>query len=228
MKTIIVIYITSIFLISCNSKEQSNKEVSVVKSDSIKSEIEIVDTIVEDKFIDFPIPEIDSISPYFETSGAVANSPSDRYYNPTDSGIFVFYTLFDRKKRDNPKYSFEEQYIGTLTTHTYRKPKYGWSKTDKDQTFILLHLDGKPIKIGKSIQIGISYDEIINELGEPIYQGDSTFTFLGKNKVIGQFNYKNGKLESLTYGRFNLADDIFEIDSISRKEIIEEKLKREK
>jgi hypothetical protein len=182
----------------------------------------------EKKFIDYPIPELDSIFPFFETSGAVENSPSEKYFNPTDSGIFVFYTLFDKTKMRNTKYSFDEINIGTLTTHTYRKPKYGWSETDKDQDFILLQLDGLPIKIGKSIQIGSSFEELTNELGKPIYQIDSSFVFLGKNKIIGQFNFKNGQLESLTYGRYNLTDDIFDVDSIARKEMIEEKLKVKK
>ncbi|MEM7659986.1 MAG: hypothetical protein AAF399_28000, partial [Bacteroidota bacterium] len=111
---------------------------------------------------------------------------------------FVFYTLFDKKQMRGSSYSFDEQNIGTLTTHTYRKPEYGWSETDKDQTFILLQLDGKPITIGESIQIGISPEELIHELGKPIYQSDSIFTFLGKNNIVGQFSFENGKLRSVT------------------------------
>ncbi len=226
MKRILALYIIINFLIGCNSNEQSKKVAISIKSDSIKLDSVPDDKMIENKFIDFPIPDLDSIFPYFETSGAVAISPSEKFYNPTDSGIFVFYTLFDKKKVRDSKYSFDEQNIGTLTTHTYRKPKYGWSDTDDDQTFILLQLDGKPIMIGKSIQVGISLNKLILELGNPIYQSDSTFTFLGKNKIIGQFSFDKGKLRSLTYGRYNLSDNIFEIDSISRKEIIEEKLKR--
>jgi hypothetical protein len=228
MKKIVVTYIIAIFLISCNSKEQSDKGVSDVKSDTIKSDVETVETVetvIEDKFIDFPIPVLDSIFPYFETSGAVANSPSVRFYNPTDSGIFVFYTLFDKTKIRSSKYSFDEKNIGTLTTHTYRKPKYGWSETDKDQTFILLLLDGESVIIGKSIKIGATFDELTNELGEPIYSIDSSFVFLGKNRFIGRFNIVNGQVESLAYGRFNLNDSVFTMDSVSLREIVEEKLK---
>jgi hypothetical protein len=226
MKRLIAIYLIAIFLIGCAPNEQTNENVINEKTGSIKTDTLIADKVMEDKFIDFPIPVLDSIFPYFETSGAAANSPSERFYNPTDSGIFVFYSLFDKKKMGNSKYSFDEKNIGTLTTHTYRKPTYGWSETDKDQTFILLQLDGKPIKIGKSIQVGISIEELIDELGKPIYQSDSTFTFLGINKVVGQFNFQNRLLASLTYGRYNLPDEIFKIDSISRKEIIEEIIKK--
>ena len=215
-------------MFSCTSNEHSKKEVNASTSDSIISDPIPADIMMEDQFNDFPIPILDSIFPYFETSGAVSKSPSEKFYNPTDSGIFVFYTLFDKKKLLDSKYSFDEQHIGTLTTHTYRKPKYGWSETDQDQTFILLQLDGKPIKIGESIQVGISIEELNDELGKPIYQSDSTFTFLGKNKIVGQFSFKNGKLHSLTYGRYNLEDNIFMIDSESRKEIIEEILNRKK
>ena len=211
---------------SCQSGNESNEFNSKRRADSTISEtLKKKDTIKNERYIDFPIPELDSIFPYFETSGAVANSPSDKYYNPTDSGIFVFYTLFDQRKIKHSKYSFDEINIGILTTHTYRKPKYGWSETDNDQTFILLQIDEKTIKVGKSIQVGGSLVDLKMELGEPIYKTDSTFVFLGKNKMIGRFHIKNGLIESFSYGRFNLIDDIFEIDSLKRKEIIEEKLK---
>jgi len=224
MKKIGVIYFIVIFLVSCHSEEEQSGEISDVNLVSTEAVIENTDLVPKDQFIDFPIPDLDSIFPYFETSGVVSKSPSERYYNPTDSGIFVFYTLFDQKKIGNSKYSFDEKNIGTLTTHTYMKPKYGWSETDKDQTFILLQLNGQPIKIGKSIQIGMPFQELVSELGKPIFQADSTFTFLGKNKVVGQFVFEKEKLTSLTYGRFNLTDEIFELDSVSRQKIIEEKL----
>ena len=83
MKKIVSTYITVIFLISCTSNEQSKKRAISVKSDSIKSDTVLADKVIEDKFIDFPIPELDSIFPYFETSGAVANSPSERLKSNT-------------------------------------------------------------------------------------------------------------------------------------------------
>lgn len=192
----------------------------VIKPDSTE--------IPENEFMDFPIPELDSIFPYFETSGAVSYSPSQQFYNPTDSGIFVFYTLFDKQKMDRSRYSFDGAQIGTLTTHTYRKPGYGWSETDKDQTFILLYLYGRPLKVGKSIRTGISFEELTHELGKPVYQVDSSFVFLGKNKVVGSFHFQNGRLASFLYGRYNLTNEIFKMDSLSRKNIIEGLLKREK
>ena len=225
MKKTVLTYFIAIFLISCNSKKNSDENSKGIQIDSTKSSIEMADTISQERFIDFPIPELDSIFPYFETSGAVANSPSKRFYNPTDSGIFVFYTLFDKKKLRDSKYSFDEMNIGTLTTHTFRKPKYGWSETDKDQTFILLQLDGKPIKIGESIEVGMLVENLERELGKPVYQVDSTIVYLGKNKIIGRFNIDKGKVESITYGRFNLNDSIFELERIIQREIIEEKLK---
>ena len=90
----------------------------------------------------------------------------------------------------------------------------------------MLKLDGKPIKIGIAIQVGITAENLIKELGNPIYQSDSTVTFLGKNKIIGHFKFKNKRLESLRYGRFNLSDKIFEMDSICQHKTIEEKLRQ--
>ena len=213
-----------IFLMSCGSTEHANKENDVVALDSSNSDTETVDTVVTGKFIDFPIPVLDSIFPYFETSGAVTTSPSSTFYNPTDSGIFVSYALFDKAKMNNPNYSFAEKGIGSLITHTYRKPKYGWSEQDKDQTFILLRLHGGPISIGSSIQIGTTLEEVSKELGDPIYHTDSSFVFLGKNKFIGKLKITNGHVESLTYGRFNLADSIFTVDHESLKSMVEDKL----
>lgn len=183
---------------------------------------EIHDTLKNSQYINYPIPKIDSILQYFETSGAVTNSLYERYYNPTDSGIYVFYTLFDKVKMKKSNYSFEDINIGTLTTHTYNKPQYGWRASDKDQTFILLQVDNNLIEIGNSIQVGNTYNELIIELGEPIYQVDSSIVFLGKNKIIGRFKFENSLIQSYTYGRFNLKDEIYEMDSIMRRKTIEE------
>jgi hypothetical protein len=199
-----------ILVIGCDTKTERNKDLIENKDRGIENE---EDTLDKSLFFDYPIPNLDSILQYYETSGAVENAPSKRYYNPSDSGIFVFYTLFD-KKLD----------IGTLTTHTYRKPKYGWAAEDKDQTFILLRLTSGSIKIGKSIKIGQPRDEVKLELGQPIYQDSSRILFVGKNKVIALFGHSNGLISSITYGRFNLTDDIFNIDSISRQRVIIEKL----
>ncbi|MEO1518751.1 MAG: hypothetical protein AAFV95_27300 [Bacteroidota bacterium] len=175
------------------------------------------------EFIAFPIPPLDSIFPYFQTSGVVERSPSNRFYNPSDSGLFVFYTLFDQKRGSGAVSKFQE--IGILTTHTYFKPSYGWSETDKDQTFILLHLFGKAIKLGKTIEIGMSMDALTEELGQPLYQRDSSYVFLGKNNFIGQFRFENGTLQSLTYGRYNLPDEIFGLSKTEKRRMVEEKLK---
>jgi len=182
----------------------------------------IHNTALNNQYINYPIPQFDSILKYYETSGAVDNSFYERYYSPSDSGIYVFYTLFNKVKMKKSNYSFDEINIGTLTTHTYNKPKYGWKASDKDQTFILLQVDDNLIQFGKSIQVGNTFKELTTELGEPIYQVDSSFVFLGKNKIIGKFKFKNSLIQSYTYGRFNLKDEIFEMDSIKRKEIIEE------
>lgn len=199
---------------------------SIEKSDSTASVLnENESTLEEIRFFDYPIPSLDSILQYYETSGAVSNSPSARYFNPSDSGLYVYYSLFDKVKMKSGNYSFDEINIGTLTTHTFRKPLYGWSEKDKDQTFILLKSDGELLKIGKSIKVGSYTEELIKELGEPIYQIDSDLVFLGRNNVIGKFTIQNSIVKSFVYGRFNLPEKVFDTDSIKRREIIEGKLK---
>ena len=230
MKKIVIFYFIVFALISCKSKTRNTETIKEIQLDSVKPIIQAIDTFVEERFMNFPIPKLDSIFPFFETSGMVANAPSKRFYNPTDSGIFVFYTLFYREIREL-NYLHKEEYIGDLTTHTYRKPKYGWSDTDKDQTFILLELEEssvktkKTIKFGKKIEIGTSIKTLKSELGEPIYIKDSNFVFLGKNKIIGKFDIKNDKVRSITYGHFNLNDSIFELDSVALRKVVEKKLK---
>lgn len=218
--------IISILLLGCQSEQPSEGVSSEINHDTTltlsQENYNVNSTFV---FIDFPIPILDSIFPFNETSGIIEKSPSHRYYNPVDTGIFVFYTLFD--KSSDPKHPFELVNIGTLTTHTYRKPKYGWSESDKDQTFIYLETHAPTLRIGKSIRVGGTIREVKMELGEPIYQSDTSFIFLGKNKVAGSFNVKNGQITSFSYGRYNFPDDIFEIDSMSRVNLITEKLKRQ-
>jgi len=215
-------YIALISLMSCTISSCAKEHKKDTQTNIKKTIIEEVDTLKKaEKFIHFPIPQLDSIFPFFETSGVAENSPSEIFYNPTDSGLFVFYTLFD-KKMPYSKYSFDKAHIGTLTTHTYWKPNYGWSEMDKDQTFIHLQLDEDVIQVGKFIKVGSTFKELQKELGQPIYKIDSLFVFLGKNKIIGQFQFENGLLKSLTYGRYNLPNKIFDVDSIERKKMIEE------
>jgi hypothetical protein len=219
----VLIYFIGIFVTSCNSEKELGNGLNRNQIGTATVIVETIDTVNQGIFINYPIPELDSIFPFCETSGMVAKCPSPKYYNPYDSGIFVNYSLFYQNKSANTKYLSKKQ-VGLLFTHTYMKPTYGWSEKDKDQTFILMQLYGSPIKIGNSIKVGCTFDDLQTELGKPVYQIDSSFVFLGKNKVVAHFDLKNGVVESLKYGRFNLTDEIFIIDSVSRKEILEEKL----
>lgn len=227
MRQPILTYFLFIFLLGCGS-EGDKKVINNDDNKTIRSKQSEIDTLKstnDNEFKDFPIPILDSIFPFHATSGAVGKSPSKTFYNPSDSGIYVFYSLLDRQKLSSNPESLSEVNIGTLITHTYRKHVYGWSETDKDQTFIQLIIYQNPIKIGNSIQVGRNIKEIELELGKPIYQIDSNIVFLGKNNIIGIFKLKNKKVKSFTYGRYNLPDDIFELDSLKRKEIIQKVLK---
>lgn len=216
-------YFLFIFLLGCGS-EGNKKYLNNDVNKTVHSKQNAIDTLKQtnqNEFKDFPIPILDSIFPFHVTSGAVGKSPSKTFYNPSDSGIYVYYSLLNRQKlRSNPE-SLSEINIGRLITHTYRKPGYGWSETDKDQTFIQLKIYQNPIKIGNSIQVGKNIKEIELELGQPIYRNDSNIVFLGKNYIIGSFNVKNNKVKSFTYGRYNLPNEIFKLDSLKRKERIQ-------
>lgn len=212
--------IVTVCLAGCLS-ETNEASVEAPKNDTADTVV----VVAKDLLRDYPIPVLDSLYALFENSGAVGYAPSEIFHNPSDSGIFVYYTFFNKKyQADRPGF----RQMATLITHTYMKPVYGWAKTDKDQTFILLNMNDNLGGIGKSIRIGATLAELKTELGEPIYREDSTHVFLGKNKVVGQFNFRNGLVQTFTYVRLNLDDDIFAMDSIARKEIIEDKLKKAK
>lgn len=223
MRQPILTYFLFIFLLGCSS-ERDKKAIDNDDNKTVRSKQSSIDTlksINDNEFKDFPIPILDLIFPFHVTSGAVGKSPSKTFYNPSDSGIYVFYSLLDRQKLRSNAESMSEVNIGTLITHTFRKPGYGWSEKDKDQTFIQLKIYQNSIKIGNSIQVGKNIKEVELELGKPIYQSDSNIVFLGKNNIIGSFNVKNNKIISFTYGRYNLPYEIFKLDSLKRKELIQ-------
>ncbi|BDD08262.1 hypothetical protein FUAX_06940 [Fulvitalea axinellae] len=223
-KTIALTFFVLTTYTGCQLKTKPNQRREItLELNKVKTKA--VDTVSKNRFFDFPIPKLDSVLQYYETSGATGYVPSKRFYNPSDSGIFVFYTLFNKQTVRGREYAINEEYQGMLTTHTYWKTGYGWSAMDKDQTFILLQLYGTSIKIGKGIKVGVGIKDLKVELGEPIYQTDSSLVFLGKNNLIGQFEFnKERKLKSIVYGRFNLPSKIFTLDSINRRRIIENKL----
>ncbi|WP_338759956.1 hypothetical protein WAF17_12645 [Bernardetia sp. ABR2-2B] len=92
-----ITYLVLLTLIGCTSKTNKTENIKKIEIDSIKPVIQIVDTVIQERFIDFPIPKLDSIFKFSTSSGMVANSPSKKFYNPNDSGIFVFYILNYRK-----------------------------------------------------------------------------------------------------------------------------------
>ena len=218
-----------LLLSACSMKKQSDEEAAKLTSDTVVLETEDKYHLKNSRqFIDYPIPHLDSILPFVETSGAHSKAPSEQFYNPADSGIFVFYTLFEPRKSSINEIRKQQNYIGELMTHTYYKSAYGWAETDKDQTFISLKAIGGDIKVNDAVKIGASLNEVLKVLGNPISQSDSSFIFLGKNKVIGHFDVEKGKVRSFVYGRFNLHDSIFEKDSASIMKVLKDKLEESK
>jgi hypothetical protein len=215
MRTI-YIYGLIIFLFGCNSEPVNIVENSLTESDTLIDTTRIVE---EEIFHDFPIPNLEDIFPFYETSGMGENAPSEKYFNPTDSGIFVYYSLFDKEKIKQR--TGEDAYIGSLTTHTYYKKNKGWSTSDTDQTFIQIDLNSALITIGESIKVGATVEELFFELGKPIAQSDEEITFLGKNFVVGKFQLKNSKVTSFKYGRYNLPIEIFEADSLKQVQTVD-------
>ncbi len=151
----------------------------------------------------FPSVELSEIFKYYETSGLVEKSPSKKYFNPEEEGIFVFYTLFS--KSDNQK-----DEIGSVVTHTYDKHGYGWSAEDKDQTFIELILTSNKILIGQNIQVGREIGDFIPELGMPILKNDSIAIFAGSKNSIVLAELEKNYVTKIKYGTYNFANRINE------------------
>ena len=64
MKKTVALYMIVFVLTSCNSNNKSNKTIMHASTDTFKLNTKTVDRIQEEKFVDFPIPELDSIFPY--------------------------------------------------------------------------------------------------------------------------------------------------------------------
>ncbi len=164
-------FCVTFLLISCSKQSESTLEANR----SVATDTSIIISITQPqefkkKFIEYPIPDIDSLLLYYETSGIAGNYPSDKHFNQSDSGILVFYTLFEKILIDGKYRIINDNYNNTLITHTYWKDKYGWAAEDKDQTFIQLLSESSFFGIGQNIQIGNTKETIEFELGSPLYQ----------------------------------------------------------
>jgi hypothetical protein len=164
---------------------------------------------------------MDSILLYYETSGIAEVFPSKKYFNPSDSGIFVFYTLFEKRKINGVLRITNDNQNNAILTHTYRKKNYGWASTDQDQTFIKLISESPLFKVNSNIKIGNNIKSIETELGKPLYEKDFINIYLGANKFIAQLTFQKEQLIHINYGRYNLPDTIFKMDSISKVQYIE-------
>lgn len=151
----------------------------------------------------FPSVELDEVFKHYETSGLVEKSPSKKYFNPNDEGIFVFYTLFNKSQNQIDE-------IGLLVTHTFYKDGYGWSSEDKDQTFVELNLTSDKISIGQYIQVGREIGDFIPELGMPILKNDSIAIFAGTKNAICLVELENNYVTRIKYGTYNFTNRIDE------------------
>ncbi|BDD06500.1 hypothetical protein AUTU_39830 (plasmid) [Aureibacter tunicatorum] len=207
-----------IFLFGCmQKKDKHQKQVGIHDSVSLSFvDIPSIDTLeskAESKFKTFPIPNLDTLLYYYETSGAEGKSSSNIYYNPSDSGIFVFYSLFEKKMIDGKLRIIGHDHYGSLVTHTYFREPSGWTASDEYQTFIGLVSTSPFFSVNDSIGVGSSKLDIEHLLGLPIMIEDSTFIHLGLNNVIGQFKYNNDTVTKFKYFHYSLNDEIYMLDS---------------
>ncbi|MEM6298605.1 MAG: hypothetical protein AAF740_07960 [Bacteroidota bacterium] len=225
---LLLVFMVLIQACSSNPENTSLKQTQIqeemIEQDSLVTKtIEIPEELEKkNHFFDFPIPEMDNMLMYSETSGIVEKSPSKELYNPFDSGIFVFHSLIGGEEID--RYDF-----GSLVTHTYFKKPYGWAAEDKDQTFIAL-LSGTPFfNINESIGVEHSRTEIENELGSPFFVKDSISFYLGRNGIIGGFTYRSDTVTRFSYNRYQIADSVFNLEEtelqIALENLIEDQLK---
>lgn len=151
----------------------------------------------------FPEIELNEIFEFYETSGLVEKSPSKKYFNPDNDGIFVFYSLFNRSENQIAE-------IGSLITHTYYKDDYGWATEDKDQTFIELNIISDKVTIGQSIQVGREIGDFIQELGLPILKNDSIAIFAGSGNRICLATLEKDRVNRIKFGRYSFDKRINE------------------
>ena len=183
------------------------------------------------RFLHFPIPKLDSLLPYDVTSGMVGKVRqryTKRYYHPADSGIFVAYSLLEKKNYNGKLVLVHDDQptkSANLITHTYFKQPYGWSTEDQDQTFIGLYSDSQFFGISESIRVGSSRDQIEKAVGFPVIIEDSTRIYLGSNGIIGEVTYQNNVVTKFNYFRYSIEDSIFELQGDQLQSAIREKIK---
>lgn len=185
---------------------QSDSEKVALTVDSPNEEIDIT----LPRWDSLPIPPIDSITPHLANNSPFKNSPSSKYFNPSDSGVFISYMLVPFDLYDvTSTHDFDYKNSGKAYMHTYWKNGYGYDTRDDDQTFIRLAYDFVGITLGKSVNVGKSKNVLIAEFGTPIYSRNDSIIYLGSNQVIGLFKMKDDVIQSIDYGRYNINDSTY-------------------
>jgi len=213
------ILFTSLVICSCESTNSP-----ALKLEKTNTQLPIDFTSLAIKYSkvqleELPLLSIKDFKKYIATSGMVSKSPSKYYHNPSDSGIFVYYSLIDREnyQRSHDLSTFG---VGSLIMHTYWKEPYGWSENDKDQDFIFLFLQNDAIPLKDDVRVGSDSKTLITSLGIPFIQSDTAIYYFGSNHVMAKFEMKNDKIITIKYGRFAIPDSILNSFKSDLKEFI--------
>ena len=224
MKVYFFVLVVIVLLQACSTSTENSSSFRLRKEDKVFSdtlEISIKGDNKQERYFNFPIPNLDSILVYNVTSGIAGKYPSNTFYNPSDSGILVFYSLLPKINRNGIwKRIGQHKYYGGLTTHTYYKKSYGWAAEDKDQTFIRLNSNTPFFNINDSIGVGHSRSSIEEKLGHLVLIENSTRIYLGLNGIIGKFTYENDTVVKFDYGHYSIQDSIFELSEVELEKAI--------
>jgi hypothetical protein len=193
------IILLSIVLFSCNHQSDRKYKNTVSDTISIDNQGENHKTILNNTFNStselLPVPKFDSFISFCETFGG-SYLPKTYLYKPQEKGYFGAHHLYDREKHVQ---------MGFLIAHNPVDKFSDWRFTDTTQVFIALVMKRgySRLKLFDKISLHDRKEVLIDFLGNPQIENDSMIVYWDKQRTIGQFKIKNGRITEYNYGRYN-------------------------
>ncbi|TNE79940.1 MAG: hypothetical protein EP332_09295 [Bacteroidetes bacterium] len=198
-----------IALANCNSVQEEQSTIPSPHTDSLEPVDSIPVEVKETPGRELPIPDLDSLLPFIETS-SIAGKKITRFLKEVENDGFIGdYFLFTKYQ--------SQAYLATLYVGV---PHGGrWDTDDTSQYFAAIDLVSKGLPLFGTLEIGMDTTQLIRTFNQPDYKQETWWIYADDVGTAGFFKVNQDTVSRILYlkTRYPKAALNIPIDSIFPK-----------